>query len=85
MRGTRFVRSLGRYYCTDHTRALLAPGESEGWNILNLGAILLARDLDQFELSRKAVRFVAYDGNGRTATVTHRKDFPAGYGLVSTS
>ena len=25
------------------------------------------------------VRFVVYDGDGRTATVTHRRDFPAGY------
>ena len=51
------------------------------WNVLNLGAILFARDVGAFEsaLSRKALRFVAYDGDGRTATVTHRMDFPAGY------
>ena len=51
------------------------------WNVLNLGAILFARDVGAFEsaLSRKALRFVAYDGDGRTATVTHRMDFSAGY------
>ena len=51
------------------------------WNILNLGAILFANDLGRFEsrLARKAVRFVVYDGDGRAATVTHRRDFPRGY------
>ena len=54
------------------------------WNVLNLGAILFARDVGKFEprLARKAMRFVVYDGDGRTATVTHRRDFrratPAG-------
>ena len=51
------------------------------WNVLNLGAILFARDVGGFEprLARKAMRFVVYDGDRRTATVTHRRDFPAGY------
>ena len=51
------------------------------WNVLNLGAILFARDVGAFEsaLSRKAIRFVVYDGEGRSATVTHRMDFPTGY------
>ena len=51
------------------------------WNVLNLGAILFANDLGRFEsrLARKAIRFVVYDGGGRAATVTHRKDFPLGY------
>ena len=62
---------------------LIAPDVGGRWNILNLGAILLAKDLRTFEfgLSRKAVRFVAYDGDGRTATVTHRRDFDAGYAV----
>ena len=60
---------------------LITPDVGGKWDILNLGAILFARDLDQFELSRKAVRFVAYDGDGRAATVTHRKDFSAGYAV----
>lgn len=51
------------------------------WNIHNLGAILLANDMGEFEprLARKAMRFVVYDGHGRAATVTHRMDFPLGY------
>ncbi|WP_417278650.1 ATP-binding protein [Celeribacter sp.] len=51
------------------------------WNVLNLGAILFARNLDEFSqsLSRKAVRFVRYDGADRTATVTHRQDGKRGY------
>ena len=51
------------------------------WNIHNLGALLLANDMGEFEsrLARKAMRFVVYDGHGRAATVTHRKDFPLGY------
>ena len=60
------------------------------WNITNLGAILFANDLEQFDssIARKAVRFVAYDGNNRAATVTHRQDGRKGYasgfeGLVS--
>ena len=34
------------------------------WNIHNLGAILLANDMGEFEsrLARKAMRFVVYDG-----------------------
>lgn len=60
------------------------------WNITNLGAILFANDLEQFDssIARKAVRFVAYDGNNRAAIVTHRQDGRKGYasgfeGLVS--
>ena len=53
------------------------------WNILNLGAILLAKDIGRFDprIARKAVRFVVYGGEGRTATVTHRKDFSLGYAI----
>lgn len=38
------------------------------WNITNLGAILFARDLTEFDssLARKAVRIVTYAGNGRS-------------------
>ncbi len=60
----------------------LISGDVGGrWNITNLGAILFAVDLDQFgaEISRKGVRFVAYDGRNRTAQVTHRRDGQRGY------
>lgn len=60
------------------------------WNISNLGAILFAANLDKFDpsLARKAVRFVAYGGKNKAATVTHRVDGKRGYaagfeGLVS--
>ena len=51
------------------------------WNITNLGAILFATDLDKFgpSMLRKGVRFVAYDGVDRTATVVSRQDGRRGY------
>lgn len=51
------------------------------WNITNLGAILFASDLRQFDeaIARKAVRFVAYDGPNKAATVTSRQDGRLGY------
>ena len=60
---------------------LIAPDVGGKWNVHNLGAILFAKDLRDFQpgLARKAVRFVVYDGDGRTATVTHREDFVRGY------
>ena len=53
------------------------------WNITNLGAILFANRLGEFEanLARKAVRFVAYNGTNRAATVTHRHDGQTGYAV----
>ncbi|MEN8133426.1 MAG: ATP-binding protein [Pseudomonadota bacterium] len=53
----------------------------EKWNITNLGALLFATQLDNFEpsLARKAVRLVAYDGKNKAATVTHRLDGRKGY------
>lgn len=51
------------------------------WNITNLGAILFAKDIEMFggALARKAVRFVAYEGTNRTATVSRRQDGKRGY------
>jgi ATP-dependent DNA helicase RecG len=51
------------------------------WNITNLGAILFAKNLDDFEsrLARKGIRFVAYDGSNRAAMVKHRHDEKRGY------
>ncbi|MBF0625888.1 MAG: putative DNA binding domain-containing protein [Magnetococcales bacterium] len=51
------------------------------WIITNLGAILFAVELARFDpiLARKAVRFVAYAGKNRAATVTHRQDIEKGY------
>ncbi len=60
---------------------LIQPDVGGKWNITNLGAILLAMDLERFDpsLARKAVRFVAYDGKNKAAAVTHRIDGKRGY------
>jgi predicted HTH transcriptional regulator len=51
------------------------------WNITNLGAILFANDLNQFDssMARKGIRFVAYEGTNKASTVKHRKDGIKGY------
>lgn len=51
------------------------------WNITNLGAILFAKNLNDFSTSiaRKVVRFVSYEGSNRATTVTHRRDEQKGY------
>ena len=51
------------------------------WNILNLGAILYAKNLNHFDqsLARKGVRFVAYSGNNRSTKVIDNKDGSKGY------
>lgn len=60
---------------------LIVRDVGERWNITNLGAILFATRLGDFEasLARKEVRLVAYGGNNRAATVTHRHDGQKGY------
>lgn len=62
---------------------IITTDVGEHWNITNLGAILLARDLTTFghELARKAVRFVVYQGNNRATTVAHRYDANTGYAV----
>ncbi|MBK7326913.1 putative transcriptional regulator [Candidatus Propionivibrio aalborgensis] len=60
---------------------LIVRDVGERWNITNLGAILFATRLSDFEasLARKGVRFVAYGGNNRAAAVTYRHDGQKGY------
>jgi ATP-dependent DNA helicase RecG len=55
----------------------------ERWNITNLGAILLAAQLGDFEssLARKAVQLAFYAGKNRAASVTHRHDGQKGYAV----
>lgn len=62
---------------------LIARDVGDRWNITNLGAILFAIRLTDFEasLARKAIRFVAYGGKNRAATVTHRLDGQRGYAV----
>jgi len=44
------------------------------WDITNLGAILFARNLDDFNtLARKAVRIIVYEGKGRLKTDREQK------------
>ncbi len=54
------------------------------WNITNLGAILFADNLDNFDtsLSRKSIRFVAYDGDNRASAVKKRIDGIKGYAMA---
>lgn len=63
---------------SDH---LIERDAGSNWNITNLGAVLFAKRLDDFEqrIARKAVRFVAYDGSNRAASVTYRQDGQRGY------
>lgn len=58
-----------------------------GWDITNLGAILFAKNLNQFKgLARKAMRVVVYEGKGRLITVreqTGGKGYASGFeGLI---
>ena len=58
---------------------LVLPGVSGGWDVTNLGAVLLARRLADFpELGRKAVRLIRYHGSGRTGEA-REWEFEDGY------
>ena len=55
---------------------LIAPSAAGGFDITNLGAMLLARNLGDFRsLERKAVRVIEYRGSGRTETLKEREGF----------
>ena len=50
--------------------SLIAPCEASGWDITNLGAILLAKRIDSFTaLKRKPIRVIQYRGNNRIETI----------------
>ncbi|MDA3816985.1 MAG: putative DNA binding domain-containing protein [Prolixibacteraceae bacterium] len=60
------------------------------WNVTNLGAILFAENLNDFDISleRKGIRFVSYDGDNKASTIKQRIDDKRGYsrafeGIVS--
>ena len=54
---------------------LIAPCDAGGFNVTNLGAILLAKDLGDFpHLRRKALRIIEYRGRGRLETLLERED-----------
>lgn len=49
---------------------LIKESSADKWHITNLGAILFAKKLQQFQhLGRKAVRLVMYKGNSRIETI----------------
>lgn len=62
---------------------LIVRDVGDRWSITHLGAILFATRMSDFDasLARKAVRFVAYGGKNRAATVTHRHDGLKGYAV----
>jgi len=66
---------------------LIRPCEAGGWDIMNLGAILFAKELGSFRtLKRKAVRVIQYAGTGRIKTLKEQvgaKGYASGFeGLI---
>ena len=66
---------------------LIEPCEAGGFNITNLGAILFAKNLDDFpNLKRRAVRVIQYRGKSRTETIREqegKKGYASGFeGLI---
>lgn len=58
---------------------LIAPDVGGRWNITNLGAILFARNLEEFDsVKRKAVRLVQYAGRDQSR-ILRRQDGQRGY------
>lgn len=67
---------------------LIQPCQAGGWDITNLGAVLFAKNLNDFPaLKRKAVRVVQYRSSGRVETIKEQigsKGYAAGFeGLIS--
>ena len=62
---------------------LISKDVGNKWNILNLGAILFANDLRDFDVSiqSKGVRFISYNGNNKTSPVIDRTDGYKGYAI----
>ncbi len=67
---------------------LIETSQAGGWDITNLGAVLFARQLDDFDrLRRKVVRVISYRGTGRTETIkeqTGTKGYASGFGGLMT-
>ena len=60
---------------------LIRKNDAGGWDVFNLGAILLAKDLDNFpRLGRKAVRVISYSGTDRTMRAIEQT-FDMGYAV----
>ena len=64
---------------------LIERSDAGGWNVTNLGAILLARKLGEFpRLRRKAMRVIKYSGAGRFDALTEREE-TKGYAAAFTA
>lgn len=66
---------------------LIRPCEAGGWDITNLGAILFAKRLEDFQsLRRKAIRVIQYRGTSRVETIKEQmggKGYACGFeGLI---
>ena len=66
---------------------MLRRDDAGRWEVTNLGAILFARELQNFKgLARKAVRLIVYKGKGRLHTIREqegRKGYASGFeGLI---
>jgi len=62
---------------------LIVPQPGGRYNVTNLGAILFATNLANFErLGRKALRIIKYKGNGRTETEREWRDAPSQMGYA---
>lgn len=61
---------------------LITPCDAGGWNITNLGAVLFARNLEDFpRIWRKTLRIIQYRGDGRVATL-NEQEFGKGYAVA---
>lgn len=62
---------------------MVVGNQAGGWDITNLGAILFAKNLGQFKgLSRKAIRVIYYQGEGRLKTLREQgrtRGYAAGF------
>ena len=62
---------------------LIVQNDNGLYHITNLGAVLFAKDIRDFEtLGRKAVRMIVYDGNGKTKTkrdIHGKKGYAVGF------
>ena len=64
------------------TQGLITPCAAGGWNITNLAAVLLARNLAEFpRIWRKTLRIIQYRGDGRTAAL-REQEFEKGYAVA---
>ncbi|MCX5811231.1 MAG: putative DNA binding domain-containing protein [Proteobacteria bacterium] len=66
---------------------MVSINQAGGWDITNLGAVLFAKNMEQFKgLRRKIVRVVFYDDKGRLKTIREhvdRKGYATGFqGLI---